>query len=111
MNDHPLHIDVRSVKDMLDAGEDFLLLDCREQNEYALVHIDGSQLIPLSEIPNRLAELEPYRGKRIVAHCHHGGRSLQVTEWLRNQGFDNVQNMMGGIDSWALLIETNLPRY
>jgi rhodanese-related sulfurtransferase len=111
MNDYPLHIDVRSVKDMLDAGEDFLLLDCREQNEYALVQIDGSQLIPLSEIPNRLAELEAYRSKRIVAHCHHGGRSLQVTEWLRNQGFDKVQNMMGGIDSWALLIDTALPRY
>ncbi len=111
MNDYPLHIDVRSVKDMLDAGEDFLLLDCREQNEYALVHIDGSQLVPLSEIPNRLAELEPYRDKRIVAYCHHGGRSLQVTQWLRNRGFGKIQNMMGGIDSWALLIETSLARY
>ncbi len=111
MNSYPLHIDVRSVKELLDGGEDFLLLDCREQNEYDLVRIDGSRLIPLGEIPGRLAELEPYRDKRIVAHCHHGGRSLQITQWLRNEGFSNVQNMMGGIDSWALLIETHLPRY
>jgi rhodanese-related sulfurtransferase len=111
MNDYPLHIDVRSVKELLDADEDFLLLDCREQDEYDLVRIGGSRLIPLGEIPARLSELEPYRNKRIVAHCHHGGRSLQITQWLRSQGFTTVQNMMGGIDSWALLIETSLPRY
>jgi rhodanese-related sulfurtransferase len=107
----PLHIDVRSVKDMLDAGEDVLLLDCREADEYARVHIDGARLLPMSEAAMCVAELEPLRERHIIVHCHHGGRSLQITQWLREQGFRKVQNMMGGIDAWSLLIDTSLPRY
>jgi len=111
MSDFPLHIDVRSVKDLLDSGEDFLLVDCREPDEHAPVRIDGAKPIPMKEVSERLAELEPYRQKRIVVHCHHGERSLKVTQLLRAQGFPKVQNMMGGIDVWALLIDTSLPRY
>ena len=111
MTDLPLHIDVRSVKDLQDSGEDFLLLDCREPPEHALVRIEGAKLIPMQEIAGRLAELEPHRHKRIVVHCHHGGRSLKVTMWLRGQGFTQAQNMTGGIEAWALLVDTSLPRY
>ena len=108
---YPLHIDVNSVKDLLDSGENFLLVDCREPDEYAVARIDGAKLLPMNETPSRLQELEPYRHKRIVVHCHHGGRSLQVTQWLRTQGFGNVQNMTGGIDTWSLLVDTSVPRY
>jgi len=59
----------------------------------------------------RAAELEPYRAREIVVHCHHGGRSMQVTQWLRQQGYSRVQSMAGGIDRWACEIEPNLPRY
>jgi len=111
MSDFPLHIDVRSVKDLIDFGEDVLLLDCREPHEYALVHIDGAMLIPLREITTRVGQLEPYRNRRIVVYCHHGHRSLQVTLWLRGQHFAKVQNMTGGIDTWSLLIDTAMPRY
>jgi rhodanese-related sulfurtransferase len=111
MTDLPLHIDVNSVKDLLDSGEDFLLLDCRETQEHALVRIDGAKLIPMQEIASRLAELEPRRKGRIVVHCHHGGRSRKVTTWLRGQGFSQVQNMSGGIDAWSLLVDTSLSRY
>ena len=111
MNDLPLHIDVNSVKDLLDSGEEFLLLDCREPQEHALVRIDGAKLIPMQELASRLAELEPHRQGRIVVHCHHGGRSLKVTTWLRSQGFAKTQNMSGGIDTWSLLVDTSLPRY
>jgi rhodanese-related sulfurtransferase len=111
VSDFPLHIDVRSVKDLLESGEDFLLLDCREPDEHTRVRIEGAKLIPMKEVSDRLADLEPYRHKRIVVHCHHGGRSLKVTQLLRSQGFPKVQNMMGGIDVWALLIDTSLPRY
>ena len=111
MPDLPLHIDVHSVKDLLDSGENFLLLDCREPQEHALVRIDGAKLIPMQEIASRLAELEPHRKGRIVVHCHHGGRSQKVTTWLRSQGFTQVQNMSGGIDAWSLLVDTSLPRY
>jgi rhodanese-related sulfurtransferase len=107
----PLEIDVQSVKSMLDKADDFLLVDCREQDEFNHVRIAGSTFIPMGQIPARIGELEAHRGRRIVVHCHHGGRSLQVTHWLRGQGFDDVQSMAGGIDDWSLEIDPSLPRY
>jgi rhodanese-related sulfurtransferase len=107
----PLEIDVLSVRQLLDRKEDFLLLDCREQKEFAVARIAGSQLIPMQQIPNRLVELEPFRDKQIVVHCHHGGRSLRVAEWLRQQGFLTARNMTGGIDAWSLEIDPTVPRY
>jgi rhodanese-related sulfurtransferase len=107
----PFDIDVRSVKQLLDAGELALLLDCREPSEHATARIDRALLMPMKTIPSRLAELEPYRQRRIVVHCHHGGRSARVTAWLRQQGFASVQNMAGGIDAWSLEVDPTVPRY
>jgi rhodanese-related sulfurtransferase len=105
----PLDIDVRSVKQMLDRGEKFVLLDCREPNEVATARIAGTVHIPMREIPARISEL-PKDG-RVVVHCHHGGRSLRVTQFLRQQGFDQSQNMAGGIDAWSHEIDSSVPRY
>ena len=107
----PMEIDVVTVKALLDNKQDFLLLDCREKKENDLVRISGSMLIPMSEITTRAAELESFRNKHIVVHCHHGGRSLKVTQWLRGQGFSQTQNMTGGIDAWSVNIDPSLPRY
>ena len=107
----PIDIDVRSVKQMLDRGEKFTLLDCREPDEFATAKIAGSTHIPMREIPGRLTELEPLKPGRIVVHCHHGGRSLRVTQFLRQQGFAQVQNMAGGIDAWSLEVDPQVPRY
>ena len=107
----PAEIDVQSVKSLLETGEDFLLIDCREPDEFNFARIQGSRLIPMQELPSRLSELEPFREKRIVTHCHHGGRSKRVTDWLRQQGFSGAQNMTGGIDAWSLQVDPTLPRY
>ncbi|MGE3182145.1 MAG: rhodanese-like domain-containing protein [Phycisphaerae bacterium] len=107
----PLETDCRTVRGWLDAGEDFLFVDCREPDEHALVRIDEATLIPMSEFADRAKELEPYRDKRIVISCHHGGRSLRVAMWLRNQGFAEAISMSGGIDRWAQEIDTSLARY
>jgi rhodanese-related sulfurtransferase len=107
----PFEIDVRAVKKLLDEGADFFLLDCREPSEYAIAKLAGAVLIPMREIPARLAELEPVRDQRIVVHCHHGGRSMQVTQWLLQQGFPKVQNMAGGIDAWSSEIDPSVSRY
>jgi len=107
----PLEIDVHSVKALIDEGEDFLLLDCREPDEFSFARIPNSKLIPMKLIPGRVQELEAMRDKRIVVHCHHGGRSLRVTHWLRQQGFRQVQNMAGGIEDWSLQIDPTVPRY
>lgn len=106
-----LEIDCRTVKQRLDDKADFLLLDCRESTEYATARIEGSVLIPMSEITDRVQELEAWRSKPIVVHCHHGGRSLRVTLWLRSQGFTDVLNLTGGIDEWSQQIDSTVPRY
>jgi adenylyltransferase/sulfurtransferase len=107
----PLEIDCKSVKAKLDANVDFLLMDCREADEYEKVHIKSAKLVPMSVVQDRLKDLRPYQEKEIVVHCHHGGRSLKVTHWLRGQGFANVKSMAGGIDQWAIEIDPKLPRY
>jgi len=107
----PIDIDVRTVKQMLDSGEKFVLLDCREPSEVHTARIAGSTHIPMREIPARLAELDPQKNGRIVVHCHHGGRSLRVTQYLRQQGFAQTQNMAGGSEAWSLEIDPKGPRY
>ena len=107
----PLEIDCRSVKAKIDARADFVLVDCREADEYQKVHIDKAKLVPMSVIQDRVGELDSFKQKEIVVHCHHGGRSLKVAQWLRSQGFANVKSMAGGIDQWAVEIDTKLARY
>jgi rhodanese-related sulfurtransferase len=106
-----LEIDCRTVKQRLEDNADFLLLDCRETEEYAAARIEGSVLIPMSGITERVQELEAWRSKPIVVHCHHGGRILRVTLWLRSQGFTDVLNLTGGIDEWSQQIDPTVPRY
>lgn len=111
MPDLPLEISCQSVKEMLDRGDDFLLLDCREADEHATAKIDAARLLPMSEIQQRVTELDADRQRRIVVHCHHGGRSFRVAKWLRQNGFSGAQSMSGGIDEWATNIDPQVPRY
>jgi len=107
----PLNVEVEGVSQLRASGADFLLLDCREQNEYDVAHIDGATLLPMSQLMARAAEIEPHKQRHIVVHCHHGGRSLKVAHWLRQQGFTQVQNMAGGIDAWSERIDPQVPKY
>jgi rhodanese-related sulfurtransferase len=107
----PWEIDCRSVKEMLDAGAAFLFLDCREADEYAVARIPGATLVPMSELTSRVGELAGYNQGAVVVHCHHGGRSMRVAQWLRQNGFDRAQSMAGGIDQWSQEIDPSTPRY
>lgn len=107
----PVEIDCLGVKSKLDGGDEFIFLDCREKDEYERVAIPGTQLLPMSEIQERVGELDEHRETHIIVSCHHGGRSLRVAMWLRQQGFANVQSMAGGIDHWAVQIDQTLARY
>jgi len=102
---------VQDTKAKLDAGDDFLLLDVRTPPERATCAIEPSELLPMQEIAQRVDELEPFKDKPIIVYCHHGGRSLRVTQFLRQQGFADVMNMAGGIDKWAIEIEPGMTRY
>ena len=110
MSDAAIEIDVQSVKQLLDA-EEILLIDCREPDEYETAKIDGSVLMPMSQWADVSGQLDQHQGKRVVVHCHHGGRSLRVTQWLRENGFPEAQNMTGGIDVWSQSIDEGVPRY
>ncbi|HBV65625.1 MAG TPA: rhodanese [Rhodopirellula sp.] len=107
----PIEVDVATVNEMQQKEEAFLLLDVREQNEYDIAKIEGSVLLPMSELRLRLEELEPHQDSRIVVHCHHGGRSMQVTRGLRERGYAKAQNMSGGIDAWSLQVDSSVARY
>jgi rhodanese-related sulfurtransferase len=98
------------LKSLLDANSDVVVLDCRESWEFETARIEGSWHIPMNDIPARFQrELEP--DKHIVVVCHHGVRSLNVTAWLRQQGFDKGQSLRGGIDRWARQIDPKVPLY
>src|SRR5579883_2705827 len=102
-------ITVQDLKKMRDEKKPHLLLDVREPDEYEICRIEGSKLIPLRELPSRLAEL-PKDGE-IVVHCHHGGRSAQAVQLLQQKGFAGAKNLAGGIDSWADQIDGSVARY
>lgn len=88
-----------------------LLIDCREQEEYDLVHIEGAKLLPMSEIAQRQSELAGMQQRRIVVYCHLGMRSFNTVAWLREQGFSKAQSLRGGIDAWAQEIDPGMQRY
>lgn len=111
MSTFPLEVSCDEVKQSLDADEDFLFLDCRENDEHETAHIAAATLLPMSELQERLSELDGKQADRIVVHCHHGGRSLRVANWLREQGYEKAQSMAGGIDQWAVEIDESVPRY
>lgn len=107
----PMEVDVQTVAARLKAGDGFVLVDCRETDEHQTCRIAGARLLPMTELAQRVAELEPHRDQDIVVHCHHGGRSLRVARWLREQGFTRAQSMAGGVDAWSQQIDPSVPRY
>lgn len=107
----PLEITCAELQSRLDGDSSFVLLDCRETEEHEIVRIESATLLPMSEIMQRVGELEPHRETEIVVYCHHGMRSQQVAAWLRQQGFEKAQSLAGGIDQWAMEIDPSLPRY
>ncbi|MBA5866333.1 MAG: rhodanese [Nitrospira sp. CR1.3] len=99
----------KELKFRLDKGEQLVLLDVREQWEYDLAKLSGSTLIPLATLPQSLARLN--RESEIIAICHHGMRSADATNFLLQQGFTKVKNLVGGIDAWSAQVDGTVPRY
>ena len=98
------------VKSKQDKGEAFTLLDVREPWEFETASMSGAKLIPMGDVPLRAhQELDPE--DHIVVVCHHGVRSMNVTAWLRQQGFEKAQSMRGGIDAWSRTVDRKVPVY
>lgn len=101
-------ITAEQLKDLREGGSDFLLVDVREDDEFAKVNLDG-KLVPLGTLGDRLTEL-PKDG-HVVVHCKVGGRGAQAVKQLRDAGFENAWNLRGGILAWIDRIDPSLPRY
>jgi rhodanese-related sulfurtransferase len=86
------------------------LIDVREPWEFATARIAGSVEMPMGDVPARAhQELDP--DERLLVVCHHGMRSMNVTVWLRGQGFEQAQSVRGGIDAWSAEVDASVGRY
>ncbi|MBA2616669.1 MAG: molybdopterin-synthase adenylyltransferase MoeB [Rubrobacter sp.] len=101
-------ITVKDLKAKLDYGEDVNVLDVREPHEYEVANI-GVRLIPLGELPQRLAEFD--QNENFAIHCKTGGRSAKAVKLLQDAGFGNVYNVKGGITAWSEEIDPSIPKY
>ncbi len=104
-------VDAVQVAARREAGEAFLLLDVRGDDEFARVCLEGSMLIPLDQLEDRVAELVEWKSGKIVVHCHLGGRSEKACRVLMEHGFESVENLEGGIDAWSLTVDPGVERY
>ena len=104
-------VQAAELKRARDRGEELLLLDVRQPEEFSLARIEGSVLVPLGELEARLGELAGWRERRVVVTCHHGIRSLRGAEILRDSGFARIESLAGGIEAWSLTVDPSVPRY
>jgi len=102
-------IEVTEVKEKLDRGDKFVLIDVREPHEHQICNIPAAKLIPLGEVGKRLGELDPEAD--IVIHCKSGMRSARACGILKAAGFKHVRNMKGGILAWSDQVDRSVPKY
>jgi adenylyltransferase/sulfurtransferase len=102
-------IEVTEVKEKLDRGDDFVLIDVREPHEYQICNIPGAILVPLGQVGQRLDEFD--KSADIVIHCKSGMRSARACGVLKAAGFEHVRNMKGGILAWSDQVDPSVPKY
>ena len=106
----PYEVSVADLHSLQRQGKAPVVVDVREPWEIATAALPGTLNIPMGEVPARAhQELDP--DAPLIVLCHHGARSLSVTNWLRQQGFDQVQSLAGGIDQWSREIDGSVPLY
>jgi rhodanese-related sulfurtransferase len=102
------HLPPEAFVRLWQSRPEIVLVDVREPWEWAMVHIDNSQLLPLGQLPTHFAALP--KDRPVALLCHHGVRSWQAAYFLQHQGFSQLFNIQGGIAAWADFDPT-LPHY
>ena len=103
-------ITATELKQKLDNGEDFQLIDVRQPDEFAFAKIEGAKLIPLGELINRMDEID--ESKETIIQCKSGGRSAQAIMFLQRAGFTgDLKNLKGGITAWSNEVDPSIPKY
>lgn len=108
-SDEDAEITVPELHRMLKKDGGVVLVDVREPHEFEICHIEGAQLLPLSELTEKVNQLNT--DDEIVLYCHHGARSMKALRILKQFGFERVKSLAGGIDAWAMLVDPDMPRY
>ncbi|MFD0773856.1 adenylyltransferase/sulfurtransferase MoeZ [Streptomonospora algeriensis] len=108
---HGSTITAGELKEMMDKGEDFYLVDVREKHEYEIVNIPGAVLIPKGEFLNGEAFGKLPQDKQVVLHCKSGARSAEALGALKGAGFDNAVHVGGGVLAWVNQVDPSLPAY
>jgi len=101
-------ISAEELKALKDAGTPFELVDVRTEEERQVARLEGSRLLDRTYHDELLGR---DRQTRLVFQCHHGIRSQQAAEYFRSLGFTNLDNLVGGIDAWSILVDPSVPRY
>jgi rhodanese-related sulfurtransferase len=102
-------VTVQELKQLMDSGADFQLIDVREPHEYDICNLEG-ELIPQGEIPYNVDKIS--KDKQVILHCRSGARSGNMVQWLeKNHGFTNLYNLKGGVMAWAKEIDPEFPTY
>ncbi|MBT1686988.1 molybdopterin-synthase adenylyltransferase MoeB [Dawidia soli] len=102
-------VTVQELKEMMDSGADFQLIDVREPHEFDICNLQG-ELIPQADVPHSVDRIS--KDKKVVIHCRSGARSGNMVQWLeKNHGFTNLYNLQGGILAWARDIDPEMPTY
>jgi adenylyltransferase/sulfurtransferase len=106
---YPLEVSVHEAYRLAKNSAAVRVIDVREPFERDICSLAGAEPIPMRQIPENMPSLS--REKHLLILCHHGGRSMRVTQFLRANGFENVTNIAGGIDAWANEVEPAMARY
>lgn len=104
-------ISPEELAERLRLQEPTILVDVRQPWEHQLVHIPGSVLAPLGELPDHADDIRAEGETLVVAYCHHGVRSLSGAAMLLRLGFPRVVSLRGGIDAWSRSVDPSLPIY
>ena len=108
--ENPDEVDVQEMKRALDNPDlGIAVVDVREPDEFEIAKVEGTTLLPLSQIEQRFTELDA--NQTIYLHCKAGVRSLKVLGFLREQGFKYLKSVKGGITAWSEEIDPNIPKY
>lgn len=105
----PKNITPQDLKARWDQGESLLVLDVREPWEVQEASVQGALNVPMDDVPASLEKIPQDRA--VVVMCHTGSRSAFIAEWLEMRGYQNILNLVGGIDRWAWEIDPEIPRY
>lgn len=100
-----MDITVQELKERIDKGESPLMIDVRESFEWDQQHLPGVKMISLGSLPHQLDEIADLKDREIVVICRSGGRSGNAAAYLRQNGFQHVRNLTGGLLAWKAKID------